>query len=113
MGQVTHVMYVERDQFAHTQPALVQFTIVPMAIRGHDKEDTMVLLILLALLWWAIGIASFVYWWTEDLDLEVSDLLVAVMCGLFGPSMFVIGWLGSQRIGDVVLISRRIKNRRR
>ena len=35
--------------------------------------------------WWCIGYKSFVYYWTYDRDLTISDERTGYFLGLFGP----------------------------
>ena len=49
--------------------------------------------IALGVLWWVIGFASFVYWWTKEYDLETQDLFKGALVGIvFGPTAFLVGW---------------------
>ena len=51
----------------------------------------MVFNILLAL-WFLSGSASFIFWWTKDQDFNVSEVPLALVCGLLGPISFILGW---------------------
>lgn len=42
--------------------------------------------------WWAVGFASFIYWWTKDDDLEWRHVPLAVLAGSMGPMAFAAGW---------------------
>lgn len=51
------------------------------------------LIIILAILWYIIGIISFIYWWTKEFDLPLSMLLFSFITGIIGPLNWIIGWL--------------------
>ena len=49
--------------------------------------------LLYATLWYAIGVASFIYWWTNELDFTSSNIPLAMIIGFAGPLAFPIGFL--------------------
>lgn len=52
------------------------------------------MLTLIIVSWVLSGSASFVYWWTTEFDLTVSDILGSLAIGfLMGPFAYVAGWL--------------------
>lgn len=52
------------------------------------------LVILCVIAWCFSGVASLVYWWTSELDLDRSDAVVCSLAGcVFGPLSFLLGWL--------------------
>jgi hypothetical protein len=64
----------------------------------------------LFILWWATGIASFIFWWTHDYDLEVADFIFALSFGgMAGRIEFVIGWFIHGNKGSIrrVILKRR------
>jgi hypothetical protein len=68
------------------------------------------MIVLLAiLLWWAVGVAGFVFWWTNEHDLEIGDLTLGVIAGVMGPLTWPIGWCIH---GDHSASSRPIMRRR-
>ena len=46
----------------------------------------------LALLWFASGFASFVFWWTAKYDFTKKELFVALYSSLLGPINFAVFW---------------------
>lgn len=49
--------------------------------------------LLLGIAWYLVGMASFVYWWTSEYDLETNQLFTIFIAGLVGPFSFLIGWI--------------------
>lgn len=49
--------------------------------------------VLLCILWFISGAASFIYWWTTEADLTWDQLPLVVGGGLFGPFTCYAGWL--------------------
>lgn len=47
---------------------------------------------LVALLWYIIGVACMIFWWTKDYDLDTQDLGVMLILGIFGPFGLLFGW---------------------
>lgn len=58
---------------------------------------------LLIFLWWAVGVAGSIYWWTEDLDLRAEHVFLHLVTGFLGP----LAWLLFARTAPLVLIKRR------
>lgn len=50
-------------------------------------------LFITAVLWYISGVASFIYWWTTDRDLETSTLWLMLLVGVCGPFAFPMGYL--------------------
>lgn len=48
---------------------------------------------LVMLAWYAIGVASFVYWWTSEFDLKPQDVAFGAIVGIVGPFVFLLGWI--------------------
>lgn len=55
---------------------------------------------LVIVIWYLIGVGSFVFWWTRDEDLTTNDVGMALLAGLIGPFAFVVGWTihGNRRV---------------
>ena len=49
-------------------------------------------LIVIMLIWWVVGVAGFIFWWSKDWELEKSDLIFGIFIGLMGPLTWVAGW---------------------
>lgn len=45
------------------------------------------------LIWYLVGICSFIYWWTKDHDFDMSLIFICFIEALFGPFTFLFGWL--------------------
>lgn len=41
--------------------------------------------------WYFVGMCSFVYWWTADNDFKSSDLPLMFFAGILGPFAFLVG----------------------
>lgn len=65
------------------------------------------LIIVGSIIWYVIGCASFIYWWTNEYDFETSTVLVALCAGLIGPIAFLVGWGIHGSYQDKVLIKKR------
>lgn len=51
------------------------------------------LFFVLAAVWWIVGTAGFIFWWTSEWDLESSDIGHGLMIGLFGgPTTWIMGY---------------------
>jgi hypothetical protein len=50
------------------------------------------MIILLLILWYLIGVASFIYQWTAQYDFATGDIIFAIICGSLGPIAFLISW---------------------
>ena len=62
------------------------------------------MIVFLAVLWWVIGSASFVYWWTSEFDLTRSAGMGSVVVGLTGPIAFLIGWVIHGKSSESVVL---------
>lgn len=65
------------------------------------------MIVFLVILWWAIGTASFIYWWTGEHDLTLSASFMSLFVGITGPIAFFMGWLIHGKSKPVVLIKAR------
>lgn len=52
----------------------------------------MILIIGLIVIWWILGSASFVYWFTKDHDITMVLLPLVFIAGVAGPISFAIGY---------------------
>ena len=50
------------------------------------------MIVLYVVLWVAIGMASFIYWWTRDLDFTSGEIPLAIAAACFGPLCWIMGW---------------------
>lgn len=64
-----------------------------------------------ALLWYLVGVASFIYWSRKQFDICVSDLSVLLILGFGGPFTFIIGFMMFAEIfqTDRILIKKKVK----
>lgn len=68
----------------------------------------MTVLILAALIWWAVGLAGFAYWWTHDDDLTLWALIFgAIVGGPMGPFAWAVGKTIHDPGAPVVIIRKR------
>lgn len=51
------------------------------------------LFIVICIVWFISGAASFVYWWTKEFDFTWEEFPLMFGGGYFGPFTFLIGWL--------------------
>jgi prolipoprotein diacylglyceryltransferase len=66
------------------------------------------IIIALLVIWYAIGISSFIYWWTKDYNFEAFHLFVAMFMGVVGPLAFIVGMsIHGGFSGSRVLIKKR------
>jgi hypothetical protein len=70
--------------------------------------------IILGIIWYLSGVASFIYWWTSEFDIksrQVLVMLLALCAGLFGPISFIFGFIIHGEPGNPgkVLIKKREK----
>ena len=49
--------------------------------------------VLYFMLWYIVGLATFIYWVTKEYDLTLSILPLLFFCGFGGPFNFIVGWL--------------------
>ena len=71
--------------------------------------DTITIVLISGLLWYACGVASFIFWWTKEFELTTDDLIFALFIGFFGPIAFGMGWTvhGDDTVKDRVIKKRR------
>ena len=50
-------------------------------------------ILIVGIIWYIVGVLSFIYWWTSELDLDFNALLFGFFVGLIGPIAFVFGYL--------------------
>lgn len=65
------------------------------------------LITLVAILWYASGVASFIYWWTTQHDLSPDDLLIGLLVGIIGPLAWPVGYSVHGERKPTILIPRR------
>jgi hypothetical protein len=63
----------------------------------------MLLLYLIAFVWYAFGVASFIFWWTSDHDLTTDEIVSCFCAGLLGP----ITWIVRVAHGEPVTLVRK------
>jgi len=70
------------------------------------------LTIMFWIIWYMLGVAGFIYWWTKDNCLSLLTLLVALTAfGLAGPITWPMGWLiHGDFDGDRIILKRRKHN---
>ncbi len=61
----------------------------------------------LLLVWYAIGVASFVYWWTKDFDLTSRQIPTAFMVGFTGVLAYPLGYIIHSNKDETVLIRKK------
>lgn len=68
----------------------------------------MILTILLLLVWYVIGVAGFLYWYTSRNDFisDLSLITIAILSGVLGVFNWIIGYVVSHRKVNRVLIKR-------
>jgi len=62
------------------------------------------------ILWYVLGCAGFIYWWTSEYDLTTQELAPLLVIGLSGPFSFLIGWRihgDNKKIRNKTLIRKR------
>ena len=42
-------------------------------------------------LWYLVGVAGFIYWWTRELDFTMEEVHLAILTGFLGPLTWVLG----------------------
>ena len=51
------------------------------------------IIVLGILAWWIIGVCGYIYWWTREFDLTVSDACWGMLMGLIsGPIVWIAGF---------------------
>ena len=43
------------------------------------------------IVWWGLGVTGFVYWWTKEYDLTLTECFGAFFCGVLGPIAWIVG----------------------
>jgi hypothetical protein len=59
-------------------------------------------------LWWASGIAGFIYWWTSEFDFEVVDIIPVIFVGSLGPLAFIFGCI-AHNTDSIIIKGRKSK----
>lgn len=68
------------------------------------------MMIIIGAVWWVIGAASFVYWWTREYDFTLVHILAVLIIGWLGPVGWIIGRLmHGEQVEPIVLIKARGK----
>lgn len=68
-------------------------------------------MIILGIVWYAIGVWGFVYWWTKDFDLGMVEVLIMLLAGCVGILSWLIGLgiHGDKTKNKVIIMHRRTK----
>jgi len=45
------------------------------------------------LIWYLIGYASFYFWWTREFKLTLPDVLLSFFVGITGPFAWIFGYI--------------------
>lgn len=48
-------------------------------------------LIIIILIWYIIGLFSFIYWWTRDYNFTTKELPTCLFASILGPITFLVG----------------------
>jgi len=64
-------------------------------------------IIIICIAWYAIGVLSFVYWWTKDYDFTHGEIFLAFLLGFGGPFIWPMG--KSFHGNDAVIVKKRKK----
>lgn len=54
---------------------------------------TFFLIVAYVFMYYVIGFAGFVYWWTKEYDYDTSDISLSLFLGICGPFTWLLGWL--------------------
>lgn len=65
-------------------------------------DDTLIY----SIIWYIIGVSSFVYWWTSEYDLTLGGCILATFIGVFGPFAFIMGYFKHGKT-SITLIKKR------
>jgi hypothetical protein len=49
--------------------------------------------IIFSILWYVVGMVSFIYWYTKDNDFGLNDLVTCFSLAFYGPVIFFVGWI--------------------
>jgi uncharacterized membrane protein len=52
----------------------------------------MIILLTLVIVWYVLGVAGFIYWWTSEYDLTMGNLVSGCIFGVIGPVTWIVGW---------------------
>jgi len=65
---------------------------------NYEQLNTL-LAIFALILWYALGILSFVFWWTRDYEYnsKLETVLLSIYIGTLGPICFIIGYFLRKR----------------
>lgn len=68
-----------------------------------------ILIIVSCIMWYAIGIVSFIYWLTKDYDFTThpGDICACIVSGLIGPFSFILGWMLCSNVSEKVIFKKR------
>lgn len=70
-----------------------------------------IIIVLIAILWIAFGLWGFIYWWTTEYDLDISNLIFGIIISVIGPGTWLMGWIvHSPEHKSRVLIKKRNRN---
>jgi hypothetical protein len=61
----------------------------------------------IAIAWYAIGVAGFIYWWTSEHDLDGTMAAFSLFVGLMGPCAWGLGFLIHSPRARVIIRKRR------
>lgn len=50
------------------------------------------LIMLIAVVWIALGLSGFLFWWTREYDFTTKDIGFAVLMSFLGPIGWLAGW---------------------
>lgn len=64
-------------------------------------------IIALLLLWYVVGIAGYVYWWTSEFNLDLGDALFGLVIGALGIFTWPIGWAVHSKSSARILMKHR------
>ena len=49
--------------------------------------------IFLGIVWYLVGLSSFIYWWTNELDFRLGpEFILAFGVAFLGPFAYALGW---------------------
>lgn len=65
------------------------------------------IIIICIVIWFAVGFSYCVYNVTRESDFQLSDLIVAIVCGIFGPIYVLRIWMSEN--GNRILFKKRGK----
>jgi len=64
-------------------------------------------IIMLIIIWFAIGVWGFVYWWTKDFDLTTKCIPIMFLTGCCGIFSWFVGWTIHGEKKERILMRRR------